>query len=74
MDVFDKRDFLLNQQIEMLAGKIEADELLLALIHFENCCGNGGLSRFAEDFRMEDLTIIEAFAKEEKITTVEKHD
>ena len=71
MDTFDKRDILLDRQIEMLEGKIKRNETLLALIHFENCCANGGLSHFAEDLEKYDLNIIETFAKEEKIETVE---
>jgi len=72
MDVFDKRDKLLDLQIDMLEGKIDKKVEILTLVHFENSCTNSGLSGFAQDLELYDLTIVDSFANEEKFEVVKK--
>jgi hypothetical protein len=50
MNVFDKREKVLELQQEMLVGAKERDSSFLSLVNLENWCCNSGLSGFVHNF------------------------
>lgn len=72
MDIFDKRDIILNLQQSMLLGNVNKSECFLALINFENNCCNSGVSGFLQDYEESELDHIEKFITEYKFTSIEK--
>jgi hypothetical protein len=70
MDVFDKREKVLELQQEMLIGAKERDNSFLSLVKFENWCCNSGLSGFVQDFQESELKTINDFGIEHKFITI----
>jgi len=64
MNIFDKREAILNLQESMLTSKVERNESFLSLISFENWCCNSGLSGFVQDYKESQLDFIEQFIRE----------
>lgn len=70
MNVFEKREVILNLQESMLTDKEERDESFLSLISFENWCCNSGLSGFVQDYKERDLDFIEQFIGEREFICI----
>lgn len=70
MDIFDKRELILELQQDMLVGSKEKDIDFLSLVKFENWCCNSGLSGFAQDFQEFELKTINDFGIEHNFITV----
>jgi len=70
MDIYDKREVLLDLQVDMLNGTKEKDTDFLILINFENCCCNSGLSGFIQDFQVSELISIKNFSDEYNFITI----
>ena len=70
MNIFDKRETLLDLQGDMLTGAKEKNNDFLSLIKFENCCCNSGLSGFAQVFQVSELVSIKSFGDEYNFITI----
>ena len=70
MDIFGKRELILELQQDMLTGSKEKNSDFLSLGKFENCCCNSGLSGFAQDFQESELKTINDFGVEHNFITV----
>ena len=70
MDIFEKRDTLLDLQGTMLSGKREPNNQFLSLMNFENWCTNSGMSGFAQDFQVQELKLIKSFAHQKQFSLV----
>ena len=70
MNIFDKREILLDLQGDMLTGAKEKNNDFLSLIKFENCCCNSGLSGFVQDFQVSELVSIKSFSDEYNFITI----
>lgn len=70
MDIFDKRDVVLDRQVAMLKEEMEKDEKFLSLIKFENACCNSGFSGFFQDFTRQDLEYVDEFSKQNGFTVI----
>ncbi len=72
LDIFDKRDEILDLHITMLEGKESRDEEFISLVNFENWCSNGGLTGFIQDLKNESVKHVLDFSVEYKFQIVEK--
>jgi hypothetical protein len=70
MDIFDKREKVLELQQKMLVGTKERDNSFLSLVNFENWCCNSGLSGFVQDFQETELNTINDFGTEHNFITI----
>jgi hypothetical protein len=70
MDIFDKRELVLELQQEMLIGVKEEDSAFLSLVKFENWCCNSGLSGFVQDFQESELKVLNDFGLEHNFITI----
>jgi hypothetical protein len=70
MNVFDKREKVLELQQKMLVGAKERDSSFLSLVNFENWCCNSGLSGFVQDFQESELKTINDFGIEHNFITI----
>lgn len=71
MNIFDKREILLDLQGDMLTGAKEKNNDFLSLIKLENCCCNSGLSGFVQDFQVSELLSIKSFSDEYNFITTD---
>ena len=72
MDIFDKRDAILDKQEAMLSGKIPTDSDFMALVNFESWCANSGLSGYVQDIQEPALTVVCKFAENNDLDVVKK--
>jgi hypothetical protein len=70
MNIFDKREKVLELQQEMLVGAKERDSSFLSLVNLENWCCNSGLSGFVQDFQESELKTINDFGIEHNFITI----
>jgi len=72
MDIYDKRDVLLDLSIDMLNGDKPRNDDFLILIDFENWIVNSGLSGFTQTIHDKKISVIENFALEQKFDLIAK--